>query len=158
MPRRAATALAVLAITLLCSAISFAGVTQDGNWWKQLARPDKLRVVEAEIDGISNGWWLGFTTYDEKVQVAIIDEMNSKQGRESDKLRFMNEVATASEKQKSSPPKFTRPFKYYIDGIDDFYAKHPDANTVEVGAVMQCLSDKPWKTCDETAKLFSNPK
>lgn len=122
------------------------------DWWLSLSRPEKLKVVEGAIDGLLNGWWRAFSDYDTKVLVISVKVMpNTKGGTlpAVDKLLW-----NASEEQKRSAPTFSKKLGSYVDGVDHFYQTFPHTANVTVGEVLQCLSDKPWKSCAEVARIF----
>ncbi len=123
------------------------------DWWVSLSRPEKLKVVEGAIDGLLNGWWRAFSDYDTEVIVISVKVVPNTKGSALsavDKLLW-----NASEKEKRSAPTFSKRLGSYIDGIDHFYQTFPHTANVSVGEVLQCLSDKPWKSCADIAAMFS---
>ncbi len=123
------------------------------DWWSHLTREEKLKVVEGEIDGLVNGWWRAFTDYDTKVWLMLI---NDKLKKSSDWTLLDKELSKVSRDVKGTPPSFSKKLGFYINGIDGFYDAYPSASRVTVGNIMQCLSDKPWQSCADVAKLFSS--
>lgn len=124
------------------------------DWWLALSRNDKLRVVEGAMDGFTNGWWRAFTEYDTKVEVIMI---KSYAKTKDTKVWFAvaQQLGHLHEEGVRAEPHFSKKFGFYIDGIDHFYASYPHATNVTFGEILQCLSDKPWKSCAEVANMFS---
>jgi hypothetical protein len=128
---------------------------QDREWWLRLTRDEKVRVVEGAIDGLINGWWRAFTEYDTKVQVILMKaDVKDVNGRTW--LAADNELSKVSEEEEHSVPAFSKKLGFYIDGIDHFYEAYPQATQVTVGEILQRLSDVPWKSCSDVAKIFSS--
>lgn len=124
------------------------------EWWLALTRDEKLRVIEGAIDGLVNGWWRAFTDYDTEVQVIII-KTDVKPTKTPFNSPWTKQLENASEAQKRTAPTFSKKLGFYIDGIDRFCATYPRATHLTFGEILQCLSDKPWKSCAEVAKIFS---
>lgn len=124
------------------------------DWWLALSREEKLRVVEGAIDGLVNGWWRAFTDYDTKVEV-IIAKTDVKSTNAKTWLAVDKQLGSLHQAEAREVPSFSKKLGLYIDGIDNFYEAYPHTEKVTVGEVLQCLSDKPWKTCAEVAKIFS---
>lgn len=129
--------------------------SQNRAWWIALDRNEKLRVVEGEIDGLINGWWRAFVDYDTELEVFAVDTKFKNSADWATVDKFAGKI---HQKFKDSPPRFSKKFGYYIDATDDFYKRYPNADNVSVGNIMQCLSDKPWRSCPDVAKLFSSSK
>lgn len=121
------------------------------DWWTHLTREEKLKVVEGEIDGLVNGWWHAFTDYDTKVWLMLI---NDKLKKSSDWTLLDKELGKVSRNVKGTQPSFSKKLGCHTNGIDSFYDAYPSASQVTVGNIMQCLSDKPWKSCATVAKTF----
>jgi hypothetical protein len=49
-------------------------------------------------------------------------------------------------------PTFSHTFGFYVSAVDDFYNIHPTAIQAPVEAVIGCLQDKPYISCDEVAQ------
>lgn len=124
------------------------------DWWLALSRDEKLKVVEGAIDGLLNGWWRAFTDYDTKVTVIIVETDIKTTGAKT-WLAVDKRLGKASSDVKRSAPMFSKKLGFYIDGIDNFYETYPHAANVTFGEVLQCLSDKPWKSCADVAAMFS---
>jgi hypothetical protein len=128
-------------------------VSQDRQWWMALTRHERILVVEGEIDGITNGWYRAFTEYDTKVELQML---TLKLRNADDWVTLDRQLANAYQREKALAPAFSKTFGTYVDAIDDFYARYPKISDVTVGEVMQCLSDKPWKSCAHIAKVFGS--
>ena len=128
-------------------------ITQDRQWWNNLSRHEKILVIEGEIDGLFNGWYRAFTEYDLKVELMLLTK---KLRNSNDWLTIDTQLAKAYQEEKASPPLFSKTFGRYVNAIDEFYAKYPTVENVTVGEIMQCLSDKPWKSCPDIAKIFGS--
>lgn len=121
------------------------------EWWTHLSHAEKLKVVEGAIDGLINGWWRAYTEYDTDMSFIVLKLEESK-SKDMNKLAWA--VGAPSAKWKKRPPRFSKRFDYYIQAIDRFYAAYPGVKHTSVGEILQCLSDKPWESCAEIAKLF----
>lgn len=105
------------------------------------------------MDGLLNGWWRAFTDYDTKVMVIIV-KTDTKAIDAKTWLAVDKQLGNASEDMKHSAPTFSKKLGFYVDGLDHFYETHPHAVNVTVGEVLQCLSDKPWKSCADILRIF----
>ena len=121
------------------------------EWWLHLSRDDKLRVVEGELDGLVNGWWRAYTDYDTQVLLLLVKSSLKKSAWLAEDER----LGKISEDQRRTEPRYSKNFHFYIDAIDHFYAAYPYATKATVGSILQCLSDKPWRSCAEVARMFS---
>jgi hypothetical protein len=122
----------VLGILLLCSAAAQSSneVTFDSTWWNGLSQTEQLDAVQAAIAGISEGFVIGMLRAQQASHNAPPESAFGKYY-----------------------PAFSHTFGYYQSAVTDFYITRPEASRADIGSIMQCLSDKPFFSCSEVAKM-----
>lgn len=99
-------------------------VTFDGNWWNSLDLDGQLSAVQRTMAGIQEGFFVGM-------------------------MRVPGPTMATYTKY---APVFSHTFGYYQSAVTDFYVTHPEAMKADIGAVMDCLGDKPLFSCATLAK------
>lgn len=121
-------ALAALSIAPARSSDTSGTVRLNASWWSTLPEEMQVGVIEGAMSGIETGYQRGLAKVwrDSHGAVPLVS------------LEYS--------------PSFSHTFGFYRSAITDFYVTHPKAGKAEIGAVMECLSDKPLFTCDQVAK------
>jgi hypothetical protein len=85
---------------------------------------------------------------------ALLKAVDSTRYTAVQKVTIENTVfqyETRAFKQFRYPDFSGKPIKAYIDGMDYFYSNHPDAMKVDISEVLQCIQNRPTKSCDVVA-------
>jgi hypothetical protein len=86
----------------------------NGLWWSEMSAVVRLAAVVGAISAYKEAYAAG--------------QLSIPQG-----------------KNKTFPrsPDFPHTYGYYVEAVTDFYTLHPERKTLELGVVLECLSDQP---------------
>lgn len=134
---------AVLAI-IAPLALASTKVYFDGSWWNHHSNLEKIALVEGEVDGFRSACeksapWVAHGLTEESVLhlQSLPDEPRSRPHTAAKfKQQFFNTLSSWV-----GACLYSQKFGVYYDEITDFYLEHPNHQSVEVGAVMECLND-----------------
>ena len=111
---RAIAGLVLLLSLATSSALADDDLKPNAAWWAEISATEKLAAVIGVISAYSEAYAAG--------QLSIPQGKNPKFPR---------------------TPDFPHTYGYYVAAVTDYYTLHPDRKSLELGVVLECLSDQP---------------
>jgi hypothetical protein len=155
MTRRA---IGILSLLVLVSSAAGAtgGVVTDGYWWDVLPNDVKGNVMTGATAAYQAGWRSGLLAGEGAGTAAITRSSLSDDQKIALGQRLRNAAAAAIS---GHAPTFDgKQIPAYVDGMNEFYVKHPNVSDLDFSAVFACIQDKPSRTCDAVAADYAKSR
>src|ERR1700722_16120344 len=104
----------MIVVLATSSALADDSLRPDGNWWFEMSSVAQLSAVIGTVSGFREAYAAG--------QLSIPRANTYILPRE---------------------PDFPHTYGYYVEAVTDFYTLHPGLKSMELGVVLECLSDQP---------------